>query len=204
MHITHLFLPQHGHLSLALKELKTLDIGQQAAAKVVFHDGHGQNAHCGLVVDGQMGLAEAEGDGRQELEQLVQGLLFRKASAGEERNDNPAFWNLGYCCKLQQSPIIFADKLCHRLPMVKTSWLAIRNISSMQLSSVLLFWCELIPTKDKINRVVRSDNVADPGCLSRIPDPNLFYPGSRAKKIFGSRIRVRIKEFEYFNHKVNK
>jgi len=29
-----------------------------------------------------MGLAEAEGDGRQELEQLVQGFLFRKASAG--------------------------------------------------------------------------------------------------------------------------
>jgi hypothetical protein len=30
--------------------------------------------------------------------------------------------------------------------------------------------------------------------LFYIPDPNFFYPGSR----------IRIKEFKYFNHKVNK
>ncbi len=35
------------------------------------------------------------------------------------------------------------------------------------------------------------DSVADPGCLSRIPDPTFFQPGSR----------IRIKEFKYFNPK---
>ncbi len=30
-------------------------------------------------------------------------------------------------------------------------------------------------------------SVADPGCLSRIPDPNFFYPGSR----------ICTKEFKY-------
>ncbi len=34
-----------------------------------------------------------------------------------------------------------------------------------------------------------------------IPDPNFFNPGSRVKKIPGSRIRIRIKEFKYFNTK---
>jgi hypothetical protein len=35
-------------------------------------------------------------------------------------------------------------------------------------------------------------SVADPGRLSRIPDPE-----SKVKKISGSRIRIRIKEFKY-------
>jgi hypothetical protein len=35
------------------------------------------------------------------------------------------------------------------------------------------------------------DSVADLGCLSRIPDPNFFHPGSR----------IRLKEFKYFNLK---
>ncbi len=39
-------------------------------------------------------------------------------------------------------------------------------------------------------RQVLDSVVADPGCLSRIPDPKKFYPGSR--------IRIRIKEFKYF------
>jgi hypothetical protein len=34
-------------------------------------------------------------------------------------------------------------------------------------------------------------SVAGPGCLSRIPDPTFFHPGSR----------IRIKEFKYFNPK---
>jgi hypothetical protein len=34
-------------------------------------------------------------------------------------------------------------------------------------------------------------SVADTGCLSQIPDPNFFHPGSR----------IRIKEFKYFNPK---
>jgi hypothetical protein len=34
-------------------------------------------------------------------------------------------------------------------------------------------------------------SVADQGCLSRIPDPNFFHPGSR----------ICIKEFKYFNPK---
>jgi hypothetical protein len=56
----------------------------------------------------------------------------------------------------------------------------------------------------------------DPGCLSRITDPNFFIPdpGSRVKKIPGSRIkkipgsriririRIRIKEFKYFYPKI--
>ncbi len=41
-----------------------------------------QGADADFFVDSQDRLAEAEGDGRQELEQLVQGFLFRKASAG--------------------------------------------------------------------------------------------------------------------------
>jgi hypothetical protein len=39
-------------------------------------------------------------------------------------------------------------------------------------------------------------SVADPGCLSRIPDPTFFHPGS---ELFPS--RIRIKEFKYFNPK---
>jgi hypothetical protein len=37
-----------------------------------------------------------------------------------------------------------------------------------------------------------------------IPDPNFFYPGTRVKKIPGSWIwiRIRIKEFKYFNPKM--
>ncbi len=35
-------------------------------------------------------------------------------------------------------------------------------------------------------------SVADPECFFRIPDPNFFHPGSRIKKISGSRIRIRI------------
>jgi hypothetical protein len=39
---------------------------------------------------------------------------------------------------------------------------------------------------------IRSTSIfADPGCLSRIPDPTFFHPGSR----------IRIKEFKYFNPK---
>jgi hypothetical protein len=37
-------------------------------------------------------------------------------------------------------------------------------------------------------------SVADPGCLSRIPDPTFFYPGSEL-----SPSRIRIEEFKYFN-----
>jgi hypothetical protein len=44
-----------------------------------------------------------------------------------------------------------------------------------------------------------STSVADPGCLSRILDPNFFHPGS---EFFPSRIRIK-KEFKYpyFNPK---
>jgi hypothetical protein len=41
-------------------------------------------------------------------------------------------------------------------------------------------------------------SVADPGCLSRIPDPTFFHPGS---ELSPSRI---IKEFKYFNPKKSK
>jgi hypothetical protein len=38
---------------------------------------------------------------------------------------------------------------------------------------------------------VSLSSVVDPGCLSRIPDPNFFHPGSR----------IRIKELKNFNPK---
>jgi hypothetical protein len=38
---------------------------------------------------------------------------------------------------------------------------------------------------------IRCTSVADPGCLSRIPDPNFFHPGSW----------IHIKEFKYFKPK---
>ncbi len=40
-------------------------------------------------------------------------------------------------------------------------------------------------------KFIEISSVADPGCLSRIPDPNFFHPESR----------IRIKEFQYFNPK---
>ncbi len=40
---------------------------------------------------------------------------------------------------------------------------------------------------------IQDQSVADPGCLSRILDPNFFHPGS---KFFPS--RIRIKELKYF------
>jgi hypothetical protein len=45
-------------------------------------------------------------------------------------------------------------------------------------------------------------SVADPGCLSRIPDPTFFHPGSQIRTVSirdhpGS--RILIKEFKYFN-----
>jgi hypothetical protein len=42
-------------------------------------------------------------------------------------------------------------------------------------------------------------SVAVPECVSRIPDPNFFHPGSRVKKIPGSQIRISIKDFKYLN-----
>jgi hypothetical protein len=47
------------------------------------------------------------------------------------------------------------------------------------------------------------NSVANPGCLSRIPDPTFYHPGSRIQPVSipdpGS--RNRIKEFKYFNPK---
>ncbi len=43
-------------------------------------------------------------------------------------------------------------------------------------------------------------SVADPGCLSRIRIFSIPYPG--VKKIRGSWIRIRIKEFKYFTQKI--
>ncbi len=51
-------------------------------------------------------------------------------------------------------------------------------------------------------------SVADPGCLSRIPDLTFFHPESRIRIVSipdpGSELfpsRIRIKEFKYFNPK---
>ncbi len=54
-------------------------------------------------------------------------------------------------------------------------------------------------------------NFVDPGCLSRIPDPNFFHPGSRiwifsipdpGSEFFHPGSRIRIKELKYFNKKM--
>jgi hypothetical protein len=47
-------------------------------------------------------------------------------------------------------------------------------------------------------------SVADPGCLSRIPDSKFSIPdpGFMFKKIPESRIRIRIKEFIYLTQKI--
>jgi hypothetical protein len=39
---------------------------------------------------------------------------------------------------------------------------------------------------DKMKKMKAKLSVADLECLSRIPDPNFFHPGSRDKKISGS------------------
>jgi hypothetical protein len=45
---------------------------------------------------------------------------------------------------------------------------------------------------------IPSTSVADLGCLSRIPDPNFFHPGS---EYFSSRIPDPHQRFKYFNPK---
>ncbi len=46
-------------------------------------------------------------------------------------------------------------------------------------------------------------SVADPGCLSRIPDPTFFHPGPLIPYLnfFHPGSRIHIKDFEYFNPK---
>jgi hypothetical protein len=44
-------------------------------------------------------------------------------------------------------------------------------------------------------------SVVDPGCLSRIPDPTFFHPGSRDPNCLHPGSRILIKEFKYFNPK---
>ncbi len=48
-------------------------------------------------------------------------------------------------------------------------------------------------------QVKSKSSVADPGCLSRIPDPTFFHPGSEL-----SPSRILIKEFKYFNPQKSK
>ncbi len=49
--------------------------------------------------------------------------------------------------------------------------------------------------------VLPFSSVADPGCLSRIPDPNFFHPVSRIRTVSipDPWSRILIKEFKYFN-----
>ncbi len=44
-------------------------------------------------------------------------------------------------------------------------------------------------------------SVADPWCLSRIPNPTFFHPGSPDPNFFHPGSRIRIEEFQYFNPK---
>jgi hypothetical protein len=58
-----------------------------------------------------------------------------------------------------------------------------------------------VPLISDLQMLFRS--VADPGCLSRIPDPNFFHPGSRIPdpNCFHPGYRIGIKEFKYVNPK---
>ncbi len=62
------------------------------------------------------------------------------------------------------------------------------------------------PHQQALKSFLRYTSVADPGCLSRIPDPTFFHPGSRIRTVSipdpGS--RILIKEFKYFNPKKSK
>ncbi len=49
----------------------------------------------------------------------------------------------------------------------------------------------------KKKNCILCSSVADPGCLSLIPDQIFFHPGSRIRTLFPS--QIRIKEFKYFN-----
>ncbi len=55
-------------------------------------------------------------------------------------------------------------------------------------------------TREMIKDIRLSASVADPGCLSLIPDQNFSIPdpSSRVQKISLFQIQIRIKEFKYF------
>jgi hypothetical protein len=42
---------------------------------------------------------------------------------------------------------------------------------------------EVTRIQRKIIRMILTTSVADPGCLSRIPDPTFFHPGSRIRTV---------------------
>jgi hypothetical protein len=50
-----------------------------------------------------------------------------------------------------------------------------------------------------VKNVAEMCSVVDPGCLFRILDPNFSIPDPGSKR---SRIRIRLKEFKYFNPKI--
>jgi hypothetical protein len=62
-------------------------------------------------------------------------------------------------------------------------------------------------------QIIVKSSVADPGCLSRIPDPTFFHPGSRIRLFSipdpnflhpGSRILIKGFKYFYFNPKKSK
>ncbi len=50
--------------------------------------------------------------------------------------------------------------------------------------------------------VLNTDSVTEPGCLSRILDPNLFHPGTRVEKIPGSGSASASKNFSILTPKI--
>ncbi len=50
--------------------------------------------------------------------------------------------------------------------------------------SSLFLWRLIIADPDLGDSFYRKSSVADPGCLSQIPDPTCFHPGSRRIRIF--------------------
>jgi hypothetical protein len=73
---------------------------------------------------------------------------------------------------------IFA--LCEQI--AKALVVCLESKDYVQIRNALIVLNEII-THFPLISVILLTNVADPGCLSRIPDPNFFHPGSRFKKI---------------------
>jgi hypothetical protein len=89
----------------------------------------------------------------------------------------------------------------HHLPLSSTPYQLSVTFSHTFLNRFAKYF---FPTP----RFLVTDSVADPGCLSRIPDPTFSHPGSRIRTVSipdpnclhpGS--GILIKEFKYFNPK---
>ncbi len=91
-------------------------------------------------------------------------------------NNVPCRTSSKCCCWLSSSWYQLGSSFSR--PNVKAFWLVLSRISAPI-------------TEHRDGRITNVASVADPGCLSRIPDPNCLHPESR----------IRIEELKYFNPK---